>query len=117
MRRSQGCAGQRGGGAAGRGAARGASSPSAPPARPGAPQARPTLRATRRTSTHTSTHIRTARSLNLHTPQGTFKLTLEFTEEYPNKAPVVKFKSQMFHPNSEPLGVERRPIGLGSGCV
>lgn len=34
---------------------------------------------------------------------GTFKLTLEFTEEYPNKAPVVKFKSQMFHPNSEPL--------------
>jgi ubiquitin-conjugating enzyme E2 A len=32
---------------------------------------------------------------------GTFKLTLEFTEEYPNKAPVVKFKSHMFHPNSE----------------
>jgi Ubiquitin-conjugating enzyme len=32
---------------------------------------------------------------------GTFKLTLEFTEDYPNKAPVVKFKSTMFHPNSE----------------
>ncbi|DBA65659.1 TPA: Ubiquitin-conjugating enzyme E2 2 [Trebouxia sp. C0005] len=32
---------------------------------------------------------------------GTFKLTLEFSEEYPNKAPVVKFKSTMFHPNSE----------------
>jgi hypothetical protein len=32
---------------------------------------------------------------------GTFKLTLEFTEEYPNKAPVVKFVSTMFHPNSE----------------
>lgn len=34
---------------------------------------------------------------------GTFKLTLTFTEEYPNKAPVVKFKSHMFHPNSECL--------------
>ena len=32
---------------------------------------------------------------------GTFKLTLEFSEEYPNKAPVVKFKSTMFHPNSK----------------
>jgi hypothetical protein len=32
---------------------------------------------------------------------GTFRLTLEFTEDYPNKAPVVKFKSTMFHPNSE----------------
>ena len=31
---------------------------------------------------------------------GTFKLILEFSEEYPNKAPVVKFKSTMFHPNS-----------------
>lgn len=30
---------------------------------------------------------------------GTFKLTLEFTEEYPNKAPVVRFISKMFHPN------------------
>jgi len=30
---------------------------------------------------------------------GTFKLTLEFSEEYPNKPPVVKFLSKMFHPN------------------
>jgi ubiquitin-conjugating enzyme E2 A len=30
---------------------------------------------------------------------GTFRLSLEFTEEYPNKAPVVKFISKMFHPN------------------
>jgi len=30
---------------------------------------------------------------------GTFKLTLEFTEEYPNKAPTVKFITKMFHPN------------------
>jgi len=30
---------------------------------------------------------------------GTFKLQLQFTEEYPNKAPVVKFLSKMFHPN------------------
>ncbi|GMH41501.1 hypothetical protein BSKO_09411 [Bryopsis sp. KO-2023] len=30
---------------------------------------------------------------------GTFKLTLDFSEDYPNKAPVVKFKSKMFHPN------------------
>mmetsp|Transcript_19252 Transcript_19252/g.33127 ORF Transcript_19252/g.33127 Transcript_19252/m.33127 type:complete len:180 (+) Transcript_19252:149-688(+) len=30
---------------------------------------------------------------------GTFKLSLEFSEEYPNKAPKVKFLSKMFHPN------------------
>ncbi|CAD5219056.1 unnamed protein product [Bursaphelenchus okinawaensis] len=30
---------------------------------------------------------------------GTFKLSLEFTEEYPNKPPSVKFLSKMFHPN------------------
>ncbi|KAI7694331.1 Ubiquitin-conjugating enzyme E2 1 [Sarcoptes scabiei] len=30
---------------------------------------------------------------------GTFKLTLEFTEEYPNKPPTVRFMSKMFHPN------------------
>lgn len=30
---------------------------------------------------------------------GTFKLSLEFTEEYPNKPPTVKFVSKMFHPN------------------
>ena len=30
---------------------------------------------------------------------GTFKLVLEFTEDYPNKAPQVKFLTKMFHPN------------------
>ena len=30
---------------------------------------------------------------------GTFKLTMEFSEEYPNKPPVVRFLSKMFHPN------------------
>lgn len=30
---------------------------------------------------------------------GTFKLTLVFTEEYPNKPPTVRFVSKMFHPN------------------
>nr|CAB3267430.1 ubiquitin-conjugating enzyme E2 A [Phallusia mammillata] len=30
---------------------------------------------------------------------GTFKLTIQFTEEYPNKPPCVKFVSKMFHPN------------------
>jgi len=30
---------------------------------------------------------------------GTFKLLLEFTEEYPNKAPKVKFISKIFHPH------------------
>ncbi|CAG0915401.1 unnamed protein product [Notodromas monacha] len=30
---------------------------------------------------------------------GTFKLTMEFTEEYPNKPPNVRFVSKMFHPN------------------
>jgi len=30
---------------------------------------------------------------------GTFQLSLEFSEEYPNKPPVVKFLTKMFHPN------------------
>ncbi|CAA7034549.1 unnamed protein product [Microthlaspi erraticum] len=30
---------------------------------------------------------------------GTFKLTIQFTEDYPNKLPVVRFVSRMFHPN------------------
>ncbi|CAD7676428.1 unnamed protein product [Nyctereutes procyonoides] len=38
---------------------------------------------------------------SLGTPfeDGTFKLTIEFTEEYPNKPPTVRFVSKMFHPN------------------
>ena len=30
---------------------------------------------------------------------GIFCLTLKFSEEYPNKPPVVKFTTKMFHPN------------------
>jgi len=30
---------------------------------------------------------------------GSFKLLLEFTEEYPTKPPVIKFITNMFHPN------------------
>ena len=30
---------------------------------------------------------------------GVFRLTISFTEEYPNKAPVIKFETKMFHPN------------------
>jgi len=32
---------------------------------------------------------------------GTFKLTMQFSEEYPNKPPVVRFVSKMFHPNGK----------------
>ncbi len=28
-----------------------------------------------------------------------FRLSLEFTEDYPNKPPVVKFRTNIFHPN------------------
>ncbi|KAL6767114.1 UBC10 [Auxenochlorella protothecoides x Auxenochlorella symbiontica] len=30
---------------------------------------------------------------------GVFLLTLAFSEDYPNKAPIVKFKTPMYHPN------------------
>lgn len=32
---------------------------------------------------------------------GTFKLTMQFSEEYPNKPPIVRFVSKMYHPNGE----------------
>ncbi|KAH0905642.1 hypothetical protein HID58_037469 [Brassica napus] len=32
-------------------------------------------------------------------PIGTFKLSLQFSEDYPNKQPTVRFVSRMFHPN------------------
>jgi len=30
---------------------------------------------------------------------GVFRLVMEFSEEYPQKAPTVKFITKMFHPN------------------
>lgn len=42
-----------------------------------------------------------------------FKLSMEFSEDYPNKAPVVKFRTTMFHPNSE-RGGGRAPFRAGS---
>jgi ubiquitin-protein ligase len=30
---------------------------------------------------------------------GIFRLSIEFSEDYPNKAPVVKFITKIFHPN------------------
>ncbi len=36
---------------------------------------------------------------------GTFKLTMQFSEEYPNKPPVVRFVSKMFHPNGKDLQI------------
>ena len=44
--------------------------------------------------THTPCHTH-----SLPTLLGTFKLTLDFTEEYPNRPPAVKFACPMFHPN------------------
>lgn len=32
--------------------------------------------------------------------RGTFELSIEFTEEYPKKPPIILFKTPMFHPNS-----------------
>lgn len=34
---------------------------------------------------------------------GIFRLSFDFSERYPNQAPVVRFKSEMFHPNGVPL--------------
>ena len=35
---------------------------------------------------------------------GTFRLALQFDEQYPNKPPTVKFVLEMFHPNVYALG-------------
>lgn len=37
---------------------------------------------------------------------GIFKLSVEFTEEYPNKPPTVRFVSKMFHPNGGYPGIQ-----------
>ncbi|KPP77874.1 ubiquitin-conjugating enzyme E2 B-like [Scleropages formosus] len=37
---------------------------------------------------------------------GTFKLVIEFSEEYPNKPPTVRFISKMFHPNGNSIHTE-----------
>lgn len=52
---------------------------------------------------------------------GTFKLLLEFTEDYPNKAPSVRFITKMFHPNIYNdgqicLGVQGRGVGMVWCC-
>jgi len=36
---------------------------------------------------------------------GTFRLSMEFTEEYPNKPPTVKFLSRIFHPNGASIAI------------
>ncbi|KFQ96377.1 Ubiquitin-conjugating enzyme E2 B, partial [Nipponia nippon] len=38
-------------------------------------------------------------SVTLTNIASTFKLVIEFSEEYPNKPPTVRFLSKMFHPN------------------
>ena len=49
---------------------------------------------------------------------GTFRLTLEFSEEYPNRAPTVRFQSTMFHPNSSRwFGGSRGPLAGRGGVV
>ena len=42
---------------------------------------------------------------------GIFKLSLNFTEEYPHKAPDVRFVSKIFHPN----GAQLHKLMQGSG--
>ena len=46
---------------------------------------------------HTHTHHKRPKDTPFE--DGTFKLTMQFSEEYPNKPPVVRFVSKMFHPN------------------
>ncbi|KAM4868072.1 ubiquitin-conjugating enzyme E2 B-like isoform X2 [Urocitellus parryii] len=46
---------------------------------------------------------------------GTFKLVIEFSEEYPNKPPTVRFLSKMFHPNDPRSSCCECPLA-GPGC-
>ncbi|RVW71660.1 Ubiquitin-conjugating enzyme E2 2 [Vitis vinifera] len=48
---------------------------------------------------------------------GTFKLTLQFTEEYPNKPPTVRFVSRMFHPNIPDIFAFESVYADGSICL
>ena len=40
---------------------------------------------------------------------GTFQLNIEFSDDYPFKAPIIYFKTQIFHPNVE--------LGTGHICL
>ena len=51
---------------------------------------------------------------------GTFRLSMTFSEEYPNKAPIVKFVSKMFHPNIYADGsicLDILQVGLKPSCI
>ncbi|XP_028114779.1 ubiquitin-conjugating enzyme E2 2-like [Camellia sinensis] len=43
--------------------------------------------------------IQCSSKLSHFTFSSSFKLTLQFTKDYPNKPPIVRFISRMFHPN------------------
>ncbi|KAF3504581.1 hypothetical protein F2Q69_00041892, partial [Brassica cretica] len=45
---------------------------------------------------------------------GTFKLSLQFSEDYPNKPPTVRFVSRMFHPNSK-LNITNTNLSYSEG--
>ncbi|KRZ16241.1 Ubiquitin-conjugating enzyme E2 1, partial [Trichinella pseudospiralis] len=47
---------------------------------------------------------------------GTFKLELKFTEDYPNRPPQVRFVSRIFHPNGE-SDVKRIFLAMITDCV
>lgn len=45
---------------------------------------------------------------------GIFKLSLAFTERYPQQAPTVRFVSRIFHPNGTPPALACSPAGIVS---